>query len=432
MRRIGILICLLANIALFAGAESLQLKGLTCEYVENPLGVDVKNPVLGWQLESQARNQLQSAYEIQVALKEDDLRNGKGLVWKSGKINSRQNVNIVYSGRKLKPFTRYYWRVRAYDREGEVSAWSEPAFWETSMLSPADWKAVWIGDGSKAPEKEEDFYKDDPSPLFRKTFRPAKTVQEARLYIAGIGYYEASLNGKRIGNNVLDPGWTNYGKQILYSTYDVTSLIGSGENAIGVMLGNGYYNPLPMRIFKPLREYLTIGRPCLKAQLHIRYTDGSVETICTDESWKTTIGPVMRNNVYLGEQYDARNEIDGWDTCPFDDSRWKQAVPIANAPAGQLTAQMQPPIREIEVIKPVRMTETRPGEFVFDMGQNFAGVARIRVRGAKGSTVRHVRSSVMAAILSGLPVRSVGSTTWRTSTGRRSMILPTTSAPKGE
>lgn len=388
MRRIGILICFLAGIALFAGAESLQLKGLTCEYVENPLGVDALNPVLGWQLESQARNQLQSAYEIQVALKEDDLRNGKGLVWKSGKINSRQNVNIVYSGRKLKPFTRYYWRVHAYDREGEVSAWSEPAFWETSMLSPADWKAVWISDGSKAPEKEEDFYKDDPSPLFRKTFRPAKTVQEARLYIAGIGYYEASLNGKRIGNNVLDPGWTNYGKQILYSTYDVTSLIGSGENAIGVMLGNGYYNPLPMRIFKPLREYLTIGRPCLKAQLHIRYTDGSVEAICTDESWKTTTGPVMRNNVYLGEQYDARNEIDGWDTCPFDDSRWKQAVPIANVPAGQLTAQMQPPIREIEVIKPVRMTETRPGEFVFDMGQNFAGVARIKVRGAKGSTVR--------------------------------------------
>ena len=388
MRRIGILICLLAGIALFAGAESLQLKGLTCEYVENPLGVDALNPVLGWQLESQARNQLQSAYEIQVALKEDDLRNGKGLVWKSGKVNSRQNVNIVYSGRKLKPFTRYYWRVRAYDREGEVSAWSEPAFWETSMLSPADWKAVWIGDGSKAPEKEEDFYKDDPSPLFRKTFRPAKTVQEARLYIAGIGYYEASLNGKRIGNHVLDPGWTNYGKQILYSTYDVTPLIGSGENAIGVMLGNGYYNPLPMRIFKPLREYLTIGRPCLKAQLRIRYTDGSVETICTDESWKTTTGPVMRNNVYLGEQYDARNEISGWNTCPFDDSRWKQAVPVADAPAGQLTAQMQPPIREIEVINPVRMTETRPGEFVFDMGQNFAGVARIRVRGEKGSTVR--------------------------------------------
>ncbi|WP_288207294.1 family 78 glycoside hydrolase catalytic domain [uncultured Parabacteroides sp.] len=388
MKRTILLICLLVGWVFLAGAEPLRLKRLTCEYIENPLGVDALNPVLGWQLESSARNQMQSAYEIQVALTEDDLKNGKGLVWKSGKVSSHQNVNIVYSGKRLKPFTRYYWRVRTYNQDGAVSDWSQLAFWETSMLSPADWKAQWITDGSKAPEKEEDFYKDDPTPLFRKIFHPIKTVKEARLYIAGIGYYEASLNGKRIGDHILDPGWTNYGKQILYSTYDITSLIGSGENVIGVMLGNGYYNPLPMRIFKPLREYLTIGRPCLKAQLRIQYTDGSGETICTDESWKTAPGPVMRNNVYLGEHYDARNEIPDWDTCPFDDSHWKQAVQVVNTPAGQLTAQMQPPIRQIEVIKPVRMTETRPGEFIFDMGQNFAGVARLKVRGKKGTTIK--------------------------------------------
>lgn len=270
MKRTGILICLLAGFVLLANAESLQLKGLTCEYVENPLGMDALNPVLGWQLESQVRNQVQSAYEIQVSLKEDDFKNEKRLVWKSGKVSSRQNVNIPYSGKKLQPFTRYYWRVRAYNQDGGVSAWSQPAFWETSMLSPADWKAQWIADGSKDPEKEEDFYKDDPAPLFRKTFRPGKAIKEARLYIAGIGYYEVSLNGKRIGDHVLDPGWTNYGKQILYSTYDITLLINSGENAIGVMLGNGYYNPLPMLIFKPLRDYLTIGRPCLRAQLRIQ------------------------------------------------------------------------------------------------------------------------------------------------------------------
>lgn len=388
MKRIGLLICILTGFVFLAGAEPLQLQVLTCEYVENPLGVDALNPVFGWQLESPARNQVQSAYEIQVALKEDDLRSGKGLIWKSGKVNTRQNVNIAYSGKKLEPFTRYYWRVRVYDREGEASGWSQPAFWETSMLYPADWKARWIADGSKAPDREEDFYKDDPVPLFRKTFHPRKTVREARLYIAGLGYYEASLNGQRVGDRLLDPGWTNYGKQILYSTYDITSLIVSGENAIGVMLGNGYYNPLPMRIFKPLREYLTIGRPCLKAQLRIRYADGSVETICTDESWKTTTGPVMRNNVYLGEYYDARNEIPAWDTCPFDDGRWSQAVQLEEPPTGQLVAQMQPPIREMDVIKPVRMTEVRSGEFVFDMGQNFAGVTRIRVRGPKGTTIK--------------------------------------------
>lgn len=169
-----------------------------------------------------------------------------------------------------------------------------------------------------------------------------KPVREARLYIAGIGYYEASVNGKRVGDHVLDPGWTNYGKQILYSTYDITPLIASGKNTVGVMLGNGFYNPLPIRIFQPLREYLTIGRPCVKAQLRVLYTDGSVETVCTDESWKTATGPVMRNNVYLGEHYDARSEIPGWDTGTFDDSRWKQVVLVPKIPAGQLSAQMQP------------------------------------------------------------------------------------------
>lgn len=388
MRRTGLLICLLAGFAWFAVAEPLQLKKLTCEYAENPLGTDALTPVLGWQLESQARNQLQSAYEIQVSLNEDDLLNGKGLVWKSGKVNSRQNVNITYAGKKLKPFTRYYWRVRVYNQDGEVSGWSRTAWWETAMLSPADWKAEWIADGSNAPEKEEDFYKDDPAPLFRRDFQLRKPVRKARLYIAGIGYYEASVNGKRVGDHVLDPGWTNYGKQILYSTYDITPLIASGKNTVGVMLGNGFYNPLPIRIFQPLREYLTIGRPCVKAQLRVLYTDGSVETVCTDENWKTAAGPVMRNNVYLGEHYDARSEIPGWDTGTFDDSRWKQAVLVPKIPAGQLSAQMQPPVRVLEVIKPVRMTECRPGEFIFDMGQNFAGVARIKVRGPKGTTVK--------------------------------------------
>lgn len=389
IRKTWHLIYLLTGFTWLAYAEPLQLKKLTCEYLENPLGIDTPAPVLGWQSVSQARNQRQSAYEIEVSLNENDLLKGKELIWKTGKVNSRQHVNITYSGKKLKPFTRYYWRVRVHNQNGEVSDWSQPAWWETAMLSPTDWKAEWITDGSQAPDKEEDFYNDHPAPLFRKEFQLSKPVKKARLYIAGIGYYEASLNGQRIDDHrFLDPGWTNYDKQILYSTYDITPLTNSGKNTIGVMLGNGFYNPLPIRIFQPLREYLTIGHPCLKAQLHIQYVDGSSETIYTDESWKTTSGPVMRNNVYLGERYDARNEIPGWDTASIDDSRWKQAVSVTKEPTGLLTAQMQPPIRIIEVIKPVRMTECRPGEFIFDMGQNFAGVARIKLKGPRGTTVK--------------------------------------------
>lgn len=388
MKKSCFLILLFIGISLSIHAQSIHVTDLTCEYLENPLGIDANAPTLGWKMQSQERGQLQSAYEILVAANENDLQNEKKLLWKSGKVNSRKNVNIRYAGKKLKPFTRYYWKVRVYNQKNEASAWSLPAFWETAMLQSTDWKAQWIGDGSVPPAKEEDFYKDDPAPLFRSTFTPQKPVKAARLYISGLGYYEAYINGNRVGDRVLEPGWTNYGKEILYSTYDVTSLLQEGKNAIGVMLGNGFFNPLPMRIFKPLREYFYIGRPCLKAQLRIVYADDSAETVLTGPDWKTAQGPVLRNNVYLGEHYDARKEIKGWDTPSFDDALWKNAEALTQAPTGTLTAQMQPPIRITKVFHPTRMAEVRPGVFVFDMGQNFAGVVRLKVKGQKGSTIK--------------------------------------------
>lgn len=387
MKKTFIGLMLFAVFSIVAHATPLNPEKLTTEYIENPLGIDTQAPLLGWQLRSPERGQSQSAYEIQVATSADNLRQGKGLVWKSGKIAGAQNMGIRYAGKNLKPFTRYYWKVRVYTPDGKVSDWSQSAWWETAMLRTSDWKAAWIDDGSHAPERTEDFYKEDPAPQFRKTFHAAKPVREARLYIAGLGYYEASLNGVRVGDQVLDPGWTNFGKQILYTTYDITPLLQSGTNSIGVVLGNGFYNPLPMRIFKPLREYLYIGRPCLKAQLLLTYEDGTTGMICTDNSWTTAPGPILRNNVYLGEHYDARRETKGWDTPAFDDCGWQAASLVREAPSGTLTAQMQPPIRVREVIRPVRMTESRPGVFVFDMGQNFAGVARLRLEGPKGTRV---------------------------------------------
>ncbi len=367
-------------------SADIRPAGLTCEYTEKPLGIDIVAPVLGWKLQSDERAQYQTAYEIMVATSKADLEQGKNLIWKSGKKTTAQNNNIVYAGKKLQPFTRYYWKVRVYDRDGKPSAWSDAAWWETAMLAPADWKAQWIGDGSQSPVNEIDFYKDEPTPMFRKTFNVKKPIASVRLYITGLGYYEAHINGDRVGNNVLDPGWTNFGKQVLYSVYDVSGMIRQGDNAIGVILGNGFYNPLPMRIFKPLREFLYIGRPCLKAQLRVTYADGSVETIVTDNTWKTTPSAIMRNNAYLGEHYDARMETPGWCAPAFKDSQWKQAS-VATAPSGELTAQMQPPIRITKTFRPVRMTESRPGVFVFDMGQNFAGVARIKVQGPRGTKI---------------------------------------------
>ena len=369
-------------------AYSAEPYGLTCEYQTDPLGIDIVQPVLGWKLSSDERNQYQTAYELIVALSEKDLDEGKNLVWKSGKVVSRQSFNIPYGGKRPRAFTRYYWRVKVYDRDGKASGWSPAAYWETAMLSPSDWKAQWIGDGSAAPEDVLDFYKDSPAPLFRKVFNTEKEVAQARLYITGLGYCDATLNGKPVdGDRRLDPGWTNYGKQILYSVFDITPLIRRGDNAIGVMLGNGFYNPLPMKVFVPLRDYLYIGQPSFIAQLKLSFADGTEEWIVSDETWKTAASPVMRNSVYLGEHYDARNEQEGWNSPGFDDSRWNPAVK-ATAPSGVLTAQMQPPIRVTKVLKAVKLTETRPGEYIFDMGQNLAGVVRLKVQGTRGTHIK--------------------------------------------
>jgi len=361
---------------------------LTCEYIVNPLGIDTSKPRLSWTLRSSVREQKQTVYELIVSDNESDIKNLKGNVWSTGNVKSSDNLNIVYDGSSLKSFTRYYWRVRVVDQDGKVSDWSEPVWFETALLSGDDWKAKWIGDGKELPSKDEDFYKDDPMPLFRKEFKISKEITSARLYITGLGYYEAYLNGKKVGDHMLDPGWTAYKKQVLYSVYDVTGYLTQGSNVVGAMLGNGWYNILPLRMWGGLnfRPHLTGGRPCLKAQLRLVYTDGSTDEIVTDKSWSFSPGPVVRNSVYLGEHYDGRLEQPGWASPGGHSQGLSNAAEVAG-PSDTLSAQMNPPVRIIEQFRPQRVNELKPGVFIFDMGQNFAGVARIRVRGPKGTQV---------------------------------------------
>lgn len=366
----------------------LQPDQLTCEYSKNPLGIAEKKPRFTWTMRAQQRNQQQSAYEIIVSDELTLVRQEKGNLWQSRKILSSQNVLVEYNGSSMKPFTRYYWRVKVYNQNGEESEWSEPAWFETAMLNQSDWKAAWIGDDRKQFERDEDFYKADPMPIFRKTFQATKKLLAARLYVSGVGYYEAYLNGKKIGDHVLDPGWITYKKQVLYITYDVTNLLQQGRNTIGFLLGNGWYNPLPLRLFGRfnLRDVQQTGRPCVKAQLLLRYNDGSEDWIPTNESWQTTSGPVVRNNVYLGEHYDARLEKVNWSSPVATNDGWK-AVTLVDGPFGELTPQMQPPIRVTSILKPKTITEVGKDTFIVDMGQNFAGVARIRVKGPAGKEV---------------------------------------------
>ncbi len=386
MKQFAVLLffCLQAT-GLAAATEPYDLR---CEYQHHPLAIDVQQPRLSWRLQTTEHNVKQSAYEIRVAATPQALRAGT-LLWHSGKVFSDRQNQIPYQGKPLQAFTRYYWQVRIFDEEGQPSAWRTPSWFETAMLAPDDWQAQWIGDGRPQFERDEDFYDDDPMPLFRKSFTARGPVTSARLYICGLGYYEAYLNGRKISDHVLDPGWTSYGKEVLYAVHDVTDLVGAGQQVLGVMLGNGWYNPLPLRLFGRfnLREVQETGRPRVRAELHLIYRNGAREKILTDDSWLTARGPVIRNNVYLGERYDARLERKDWHAFVPETAAWEQAA-IVKGPSGRLRAQQQPPIKITKVIQPVSVQPRESNTYIVDMGQNFAGVVRIRVKGSGGTVVK--------------------------------------------
>ncbi len=361
---------------------------LKCEYLTTPLGIDTPRPRLSWEVGDRSRRAVQSAYQILVASSPEKLADGVGDLWDSGKVASAKTLHIAYEGKDLESGTRYYWQVRSWNGVDEPSSYSAVSWFETGLLSADDWQAQWIGDGREPPEKPEDFYEKIPAPLFRKEFQIAKPVRPARLYITGLGYHEPWLNGERVGDHWLDPGWTQYAKTVYYVVHDVTDQLSQGENTLGVMLGNGWYNPLPMKLFGRwnLREILTIGRPKLISRLQIEYEDGSNECIVSDESWKAGTGPIVRDNVYLGEWYDARLEQEGWTSPGFDYSNWNNAV-AETPPGGELRWQFVPPIRHTRTVEPVRIDSPEPGKYVVDMGQNFAGVIRFQGRAPAGTEV---------------------------------------------
>ncbi len=374
-----LVLCLTFTPSIIAQSGVITTGNLRCEYQVYPLGIDVEKPRLSWVLESDLRDQNQTAYRIQVSGIDENIQQNQVVFWDSGKIKSSRSVHIVYQGKPLRSGRRYYWKVQVWDKDDKPSNWSESAWWEMALLRESDWVGKWINDGKKNPEKDEDFYLHDPAPLFRKEFDLTKTIQRARLYISGLGYYEARLNGRRVGDHRLDPGWTVYSKRVFYSTYDVTDQLQTGDNCLGVTVGNGWYNPLPMKMWGRLnlREHLTIGRPRFIAQLDIVFADGSETSVVSNENWMVAPGPVLRNNIYLGEVYDARQELPGWDLPGFNDKNWSEAK-LATEPVGPLQAQPLPPIKMTKVLKPVKITEPKDSIYIFDMGQNFSGWARCK------------------------------------------------------
>ncbi len=364
---------LLSGIA-FGGLTAERLR---CESLENPLGIDAREPRLSWALESSERDQRQSAYRLLVASSPERLSRDEGNLWDSGKVASDETLNVVYKGKPLRSGQGAFWKVRSWDAEDKPSAWSRTATFDLGLFEPADWGAKWIG------------RTDDPtvlpSPLLRKEFVVAGRIRRARAYVCGLGYDELRINGEKVGDHVLDPGYTRFDKRDLYTTYDITKALKAGSNAVGVVLGNGWYNVQPKAVWTFDRAPWRAA-PKLLMRIEIETTDGRTQTFVTDETWRTSTGPITANSLYGGEEYDARREQAGWDLPGFDESSWSPAL-VVEAPNGRLVAQAMPPIRVTKVLKPVRITEPKPGLYVVDLGQNLAGYPRLKVSGPAGAVV---------------------------------------------
>ena len=367
-------------------AGSLKTALVRCERQSCPLGIDAPRPLLDWTLESAARGDVQTAYQILAASDPSLLATEKPDLWDSGKVVSANSLGIEYAGTPLVTGQRVWWRVRVWDRDGKPGPYSEPQWWEMALLAPGDWQAKWISDGKAQAQRDEDFYQAAPAPLLRRGFKIKGPIKRARIYASSPGYHELRLNGGKVGDHQLDPSWTSYAKRVLYVTHDVTALLKPGDNAIGLMLGNGWFNPLPLRFWgqRNFRANLAVGPPCAMVRMDIEYADGTSERIVSDESWRTSEGPVIRNNIYLGEEYDARKEIAGWDTAGFDDANWRPAG-IAPAAGGVMQAQAQPPIRVTEEIPAKRITTSDAGPFIYDFGQNFTGITSLHFDAPAGT-----------------------------------------------
>ena len=356
---------------------------LRCEYAVDPLGIDARQPRLSWQTPAEPCGYRQSAYQVVVAGSVAALRTGGELLWDSGRVASERSVNVPYAGRELGSGERCCWQVRTWDRVDRAGAWSEAAWFEMGLLAADDWQGAWIA-----------AQRGISSPLLRTEFTLAAAPARARVYLSGLGYYELRINGAKVGRQVLDPASSYYhndlelelGSRVLYTSHDVSGHLRAGRNAVGVMLGNGWYAaeadvpPSPSHR-KPYGE-----RPRLLLQLEVEPVEGEPERLVSGTGWKASAGPVRYNDYSHGESYDARREQAGWDTPGYDDSAWSAAQEVA-APSGMLRAQPLAPCEVVETRTAQQVLRPRAGVAVYDFGQNFSGWSRLRVQGERGARV---------------------------------------------
>ena len=354
--------------------SDVTLQQLRCEYMTNPLGIDTFKPRLSWVLVSGRRGVAQSAYQVWVR----DERVAPGELWDSGKVSSDQSIHVPYGGPALRSGQRCTWQVRVWDEADRPSDWSEPAWWEMGLLHVDDWQADWI-----TPDWDDDPTQSQPAPMLRRAFELQGAVKAARIYVTSLGLYELHLNGQRVGDGQLTPGWTSYDHRLQVQTYDVTPLLGEGDNALGAILADGWYRG--WLGFEGKRN--TYGdRLALLLQLHVTYADGRTAVITSDDGWRATTGPIRMADLYNGETYDARMERPGWASPGYDDHAWHGVRRLDHDKEG-LVAQVGPLVKRQEEMRPIQILHTPAGETVFDFGQNMVGWVRLSALGPAGTTV---------------------------------------------
>jgi alpha-L-rhamnosidase len=371
------------------------------ENLTNPGGIETLQPRLSWQITSTGRAIMQTKYRILVADDQSKLNLATGNIWDTQVVPGEQSLWIPYGGKPLEAGKTYFWKVQVWDNQGQMSEWSsDTAKFTMALIKPEDWSnAQWIGydeldaakrfvPGIHAPGSSKD-YKTVVSgnhvlPLLRKNFAVSKPVKRATAFITGLGQYELHINGTKVGDRFLAPGWSNYDKRVLYNVLDVTKEVTNGNNAIGVMLGNGFFNVPNERYRKTLLAY---GNPKMIMKLLVEYTDGTKQEIISDNSWKTAPGPITFSSIYAGEEYNATLEQDGWDKAAFNDGAWKAAV-VVKAPTGKLVAETETPVKVMQTIDAQKTEKNSDTTVLVDFGQNASGIVRITLRGEKGQVVR--------------------------------------------
>jgi len=410
---------ILFAVMIAAGISPARASGLAerlrCEYRTNPLGIDVPAPRLSWIMvstDSSQRGARQAAYRVLVASSAETLAENRGDLWDSGRIPSDQSNQLGYVGKPLKSSQQVFWKVRIWDEHGEASPWSAPASWTMGILSDADWHAEWISAREAMAESQPfagihlagrplpppfasahpPIY---PTMLLRREVNVKPRLQRAVVHLCGLGQYELTINGQRVGEDMLAPGWTKYDKTVLYDTYEVTPLLKAGNNALGVLLGNGMYNVRGGRYAKFIGSF---GAPKAIGQLRLEYADGTVDVVSTDGKWRVHPGPITVSCVYGGEDFDARLVPKGWDRPGFAEGEWAQAV-VVSGPGGKLRGLScaAPALRGFESLKPVRITPLHTGAAIYDMGQNVSLMPRIQLRGPAGAVVRITPAELLNA-----------------------------------